>query len=96
MMPPCYNRPPFPGMWVRAGYRRGKVLLRFIPSRMTSTCKNWISSGDLSPDPIRNGWNCVGCQRLPEEGLRALRQLAGELAVVGITTPDGLLRSAYP
>ena len=59
--PRCYNRTAFPGYWVRAGYRSGKVLLRFIPFRMSSTCKAWISSGATPPDPERKGWNCHGC-----------------------------------
>lgn len=93
MKPHCYNRPPFPGAWVRAGYRNGKVVLRFIRSEMTVTCKNWIVSGDVPPDPIRKGWNCVGCKHLPPEGLTALQRLGIELAVVGVVS-DGLLRTA--
>lgn len=59
--PKCYNRTVRVGYWVRAGYRSNKIVLRFIPYRFSQTCMSWITSGDVKPDPVLNGWNCHGC-----------------------------------
>lgn len=67
MMPYCYNLPRPIGYWARAGVRRGKPAYRWTHFRMSWGCHNWIRSGDVAPDPVRKGWACLGCARIPQE-----------------------------
>lgn len=62
MIPRCYNRPPYAGLWVRAGYRRGKILLRWIPHRMSQECRAWHTGDHAVPVPQLEGWRCEGCR----------------------------------
>ena len=64
MIPPCHNRPEFKPQWVRAGYKRGKILLRLIPHTMSQECKSYDGPEGSVPDPIRFKWNCEGCRWL--------------------------------
>lgn len=58
MIPHCFNRSPRTGQWVRAGYKRGKILLRWIPHRMSQGCKAWDTGNGATPAPVLNRWLC--------------------------------------
>lgn len=67
MIPWCFNRSPRTGQWVRAGYRRGKILLRWLPYRMSQGCMAWDTGDGATPAPVLNRWLCHGCKWLPKE-----------------------------
>lgn len=67
MTPWCFNRPERAGMWVRAGWKRGKVLLRWLPNRMSRGCMAWHTGDRATPAPVLHRWLCHGCKWLPKE-----------------------------
>ena len=83
MTPRCHNRQPYSGQWVRAGYKRGKILLRWIPHRMSQPCKSWSTGDRATPVPVLEGWQCAGCRWLPR---------ADVLRFAQITTDPQLMR----
>lgn len=70
MIPVCHNRPAFTGQWMRAGYKRGKIRLVWVPHRMSQPCKAWDSPDGYVTDPERLGWICAGCRWLPSSSIR--------------------------
>jgi hypothetical protein len=65
--PWCHNRAPRVGQWVRAGYKRGKVLLRWLPHVMSQECRAWATGDRATPAPALDGWQCQGCRWFPAE-----------------------------
>lgn len=61
MRPRCYNRAPFRGLWMRAGYRNGKILLKWVPHLMSQDCKSYSVPAGTIPVPVREKWVCDGC-----------------------------------
>lgn len=71
MTPLCHNRPPYTGMWVRAGFKRTSSGVKphwiWIPHRMSQGCKAWSTGDRATPAPKLEGWLCEGCRWMPEE-----------------------------
>ena len=81
MIPHCFNRSPRTGQWVRAGYRRGKILLRWIPHRMSQPCKSWSTGDRATPVPVLEGWQCAGCRWLPRADVLRFAQITPDIVL---------------
>jgi hypothetical protein len=70
MRPRCYNRPAFDaGTWMRAGYRYGKPLLRWVPRWFVNRCATHDGTG-IGPNgetyPQAHKFDCTGCRWNPK------------------------------
>jgi len=75
MTPPCHNRHEFTDYTHPSG--------AVIPHRMSKPCKSWTTGDRATPVPVRENWNCAGCQWLPREDVLRFAQItddAGTLA----------------
>ncbi len=75
MIPHCHNRQPLAGQWFRAGYKRGKVRLVYVPHQMSQPCKSWSTGDRAIPEPVRQGWICAGCGWLPRTDVMRFAQI---------------------
>ncbi len=72
MIPHCFNRPKLTGTWVRAGYARGKIRLRWVEHRMSQPCKAWSVPDGTIPVPWMEKWtaHCLKCMWFPKDDYR--------------------------
>ena len=78
MIPGCHNRQPLAGQWFRAGYKRGKVRLVYVPHRMSQPCNSWATGDRATPVPVLQKWDCAGCRWLPREDVLRFAQITDE------------------
>lgn len=74
MRPACFNRAPYMGQWMPAGWRRSdlKPKLRWVEFRLSDRCASWDSPDVFDSVPARERWDCLGCRWLPIEGLSVI------------------------